>query len=119
MICLIWGSNEWFNHKKPKKLDDFSQLPKVETLKGRLPEGNSWLEAEDLQAYQAVSSSLKELPQSFQDEILSLNQFFSRIFLGRPNIFHMFFFGVKLLDSVDSFGSTITIKAPSSQPKWW
>jgi len=41
----------------------------VETLKGRLPEGNSWLETEDLQAYQAVSSSLKELPQSFQDEI--------------------------------------------------
>eukprot|EP00434_Breviolum_minutum_P006267 symbB.v1.2.005529.t3/scaffold323.1/size229223/6 len=41
----------------------------VETLRGRLPEGNSRLETEDLQAYQAVSSSLKELPQSFQDEI--------------------------------------------------
>lgn len=97
----------------------------METLRGRLPEGNSRLETEDLQAYQAVSSSLKELPQSFQDEILSVMifWFFScwKILKGGQGqgLPHVFFFvGVKLLDSVDSFGPTIATKLPSSHPKW-
>ena len=63
----------------------------METLKGRLPEGNSWLEADDLQAYQAVSSSLKELPQSFQGEILNLNKFFPAGILWEPKPCTCFF----------------------------
>ena len=113
----------WFNTPSPRKLDDFSPAAKVETLRGRLPEGNSRLETEDLQAYQAVSSSLKELPQSFQDEILSVDFLFFSCWKiwkrGQGQGFHMgFFVGVKLLDSVDSFGPTIATKLLSSHTKW-
>lgn len=91
-------SNGCFNTPSPRKLDDFSPAAKVETLRGRLPEGNSRLETEDLQAYQAVSSSLKELPQSFQDEFLSVDFFFpAGRFWREAKAFHMgFFVGVKL-----------------------